>query len=126
MAIMNRWTMALAATLVSLIAADARAQAPPAACGPATTTSTPGVVLQGGEHLALREIALLLAPTLWFSADEPLLAEGRPPIPSAHPCDAVSNRPVVYYQVEGDRTMKKQFMEAQFVGFLREPTPGWR
>ena len=95
----RRWTMALAAMLVSLAASDARAQGPPAACGPATTTSTPGVIWQGGEHLALREIAVLLAPALWFSADEPLLAEGVPPIPSAHPCDVAGNRPVVYYQV---------------------------
>jgi hypothetical protein len=59
----------------------------------------PGVVWQGTERLGLREIAGLLAPALWFSADEPLLAEGHPPIPTAHPCDAVANGPVVYYQV---------------------------
>src|SRR5262249_30449430 len=41
----------------------------------------------------------LLAPVLWFSADEPLLEEGQGPIPSAHPCDAHSDHAVVYYQV---------------------------
>ena len=56
--------------------------APVKACG-----QTPGVVWQGTDRLSLSEIAGLLAPMLWFSADEPLLAEGRPPIPTAHPCD---------------------------------------
>jgi hypothetical protein len=59
----------------------------------------PGVVWQGSERLGLRDIAGLLAPALWFSADEPLLGEGQPPIPAAHPCDAGDDHPVVYYQV---------------------------
>ena len=41
----------------------------------------------------------MLAPVLWFSPDEPLLIEDAP-FPSAHPCDAQSDRPVVYYQVK--------------------------
>jgi hypothetical protein len=92
-------TAALLAWFVLLSPSNARAQGPPAACGPATASATTGVIWQGSEPLGLREIALLLAPTLWFSADEPLLAEGRPPIPSAHPCDAAASHPVVYYQV---------------------------
>jgi hypothetical protein len=35
---------------------------------------------------------------LWFSPDEPLFREGES-IPQAHPCDAPSPNPVVYYQV---------------------------
>lgn len=58
-----------------------------------------GVVWRGTERLGLRELAGLLAPVLWFSADEPLLAEGHAPIPAPHPCDARSDRAVVYYQV---------------------------
>jgi hypothetical protein len=76
-----------------------RAQTVPALCAAASSTATPGVVWQGHEHLRLRELAGLLAPMLWFSGDEPLLAEGRPPIPAAHPCDAHADHPVVYYQV---------------------------
>jgi hypothetical protein len=68
------------------------------ACDPAAVSS-PGVVWQGPEHLGLREVAGLLAPVLWFSADEPLLAEEHPPIPTAHPCDAAADHPVVYYQI---------------------------
>ena len=85
------------AGLVLLAPAHARGQAPVEAC--AAAAAAPGVVWQGGERLGLREIACLLAPMLWFSADEPLLAEWQPPIPSAHPCDAPADSAVVYYQV---------------------------
>ena len=84
---------------IAIVPTSAWAKPPPQACGSAPPVATPGIVWQGGERLGLREIAVLLAPTLWFSADEPLLAEGYPPIPSAHPCDAAAAGAVVYYQV---------------------------
>jgi hypothetical protein len=92
-------TVVLLAAIVSIAPTNAGAQIQSDACGPAPTVATSGVVWQGHERLGLREIAGLLAPMLWFSADEPLLAEGYPPIPTAHPCDAAADRAVVYYQV---------------------------
>jgi hypothetical protein len=89
----------LLAALAFIAPANAWAQAPAVACSLAPAAATPGVVWQGRERLSLREIAGLLAPALWFSADEPLLAEGQPPIPNAHPCDAAADRAVVYYHV---------------------------
>ncbi len=59
-----------------------------------------GIAWQGSEPAPdLPQLAKILAPALWFSADEPLLLK-RPdsPIPHAHPCDTPSGRPVVYYQ----------------------------
>ena len=85
--------------LLMIAAIDARAQAPQTTCELAPAVGIPGVVWQGHESLGLRRIAGLLAPALWFSGDEPLLAEGQPPIPAAHPCDAPADRAVVYYQV---------------------------
>jgi len=84
---------------MSSVSAEARGQAVPDSCKTVPGARPPGVVWQGRERLSLREIASLLAPVLWFSADEPLLAEGQPPIPTAHPCDAATNGAVVYYQV---------------------------
>ncbi len=49
--------------------------------------------------LTLGEIADLIAPILWFSPDEPLLARGLGPLPYSHPCDSDRRRGVVYYQV---------------------------
>jgi len=95
-------TLALCAALVLVGPANAKAQTPAgsvAACGPASSVATPGVVWQGTDRLMLGDIAELLAPMLWFSADEPLLGEGYPPIPTAHPCDAAADSAVVYYQV---------------------------
>lgn len=60
----------------------------------------PGVVWKGDQpELGLKEIALLLAPVLWFSSDEPLITQGDLPIPHPHPCDESSTKAVVYYQV---------------------------
>jgi hypothetical protein len=87
----------LVLALVLTASTELRAQAP-AACS-AAGGSTPGVVWAGHERLGLREIAGLLAPALWFSADEPLLGEEHGPIPSAHPCDVPADHAVVYYQV---------------------------
>jgi hypothetical protein len=64
---------------------NARAQAPADVCSLAPAAATPGVVWQGRERVGLREIAGLVAPVLWFSADEPLLAEGQPPFPRRTP-----------------------------------------
>ena len=58
-----------------------------------------GVLWRGVEPIGLADIAAITAPVLWFSADEPLLGRGHPPIPSAHPCDSPASSPVVYYQV---------------------------
>src|SRR5262245_3481328 len=95
----SRRAAVVAAALALTTPATARAQAANNACSAAASTSVPGIMWQGSEHLGLRDIAGLLAPVLWFSADEPLLEEGRGPIPGAHPCDAPSDHPVVYYQV---------------------------
>ena len=85
---------------LALIApADVRAQAKADACGPEAAAATPGIVWQGHERLDLPQVAGLLAPALWFSADEPLLTEEHPPIPTAHPCDRSGSGAVVYYQV---------------------------
>jgi hypothetical protein len=92
--------VALHAALVWLPTDVGAAQTPPAGqCGAAPAAEAAGVIWQGRDALGLRQIAGLLAPVLWFSADEPLLAEGQPPIPTAHPCDAAADHPVVYYQV---------------------------
>jgi hypothetical protein len=95
----SRAALALIAALVVATSTESRGQTPAATCGPGSALGTTGVVWQGVERLGLREVVRLLAPVLWFSADEPLLAEGHPPIPTAHPCDAAANRAVVYYQV---------------------------
>jgi hypothetical protein len=94
-------TLVLIPLLVDGAAATAR-QLPAAACAckPNALQRLPdGVVWQGAERLGLEDIAALVAPVLWFSADEPLLDETAPAIPSAHPCDTPSTGPVVYYQV---------------------------
>ncbi len=82
----------LLAVFIAILPTNASAQAAAGACAVGPTAAAPGVVWQGTEPLALREIAGLLAPMLWFSGDEPLLAEGQPPIPTAHPCDAGDRR----------------------------------
>ena len=93
----SRFIVLLALTVIA--PTNGWAQTPADSCTPAPVADTPGVVWQGRERLGLRDIAALLAPVLWFSTDEPLLADGRPPIPTAHPCDTVADHPVVYYQV---------------------------
>ncbi len=102
----------LAAVLVASLAGPARAgtidrldQPAQAAVAcqcpdPFDPTFPAGIVWQGsGPAPDLPALARLLAPALWFSSDEPLLLK-RPdnPIPHAHPCDAPSDVPVVYYQ----------------------------
>jgi hypothetical protein len=66
------------------------------ACGVPYET---GVVWRGdGSNLRLKDIAAMLAPALWFSSEEPLIIEGKLPIPAAHPCDSPSENPVAYYE----------------------------
>jgi hypothetical protein len=86
------------AALALATATDVRGQAATDACR-APGAAPPGVVWQGNERLDLREIVGLLAPVLWFSGDEPLLADGQPAIPTSHPCDRAATGPIVYYQV---------------------------
>ncbi len=67
--------------------------------GPFDPAYQKGVIWKG-HHSALsaRQIAEMLAPVLWFSADEPLLLEGKS-LPELHPCDPdVSDTGIVYYQ----------------------------
>ena len=70
-----------------------------------------GVIWRGdGSHLRLKDIAGMLAPALWFSSEEPLITEGKLPIPAAHPCDFPSKNPVAYYearrvQLRGEATV---------------------
>jgi hypothetical protein len=95
-------SLTIAAALLSAVVAlpsHTAAQTPAAACSLDSSETAAGLVWQGRERIGVREIAGLLAPVLWFSSDEPLLAEGQPPIPTAHPCDAAADRAVVYYQV---------------------------
>jgi hypothetical protein len=99
MRLLQPFTPIVLAAVVSSVPTEARGQGAADACGPVAGAPSPGVVWQGRERLGLADIARLLAPMLWFSADEPLLAEGQPPIPTAHPCDAAADRAVVYYQV---------------------------
>lgn len=105
----------LAMTLGLLVSAGADAQAgslqepPPSRHQPAETCpcfdrrdpgSPAGVVWRGSRSdIGLEDIAAMLAPVLWFSADEPLIVEGDGPLPHPHPCDAPAPGGVVYYQV---------------------------
>ncbi|MEJ2245287.1 MAG: hypothetical protein P8Y80_04225 [Acidobacteriota bacterium] len=59
-----------------------------------------GIVWEGIEEPDMAEIARILAPILWFSSDEPLLLEGKGPLPNPHPCDPDQSGPVVYYQLQ--------------------------
>ena len=67
---------------------------------PRSEPPQPGVLWRGtSPDLGLRDVAILAAPILWYSRDEPLLRSNNPIIPEAHPCDVASTAPVVYYQV---------------------------
>jgi hypothetical protein len=80
-----------------------RAQAPsdPCSCPESSdSANTGGVIWQGcRSDLSLPEIATMLAPVLWFSADEPFVVQGDQSLPHAHPCDVPASGGVVYYQV---------------------------
>jgi hypothetical protein len=59
-----------------------------------------GVIWRGCRaDLSLPEIAAILAPVLWFSADEPFIVQGERALPHPHPCDAPAPGGIVYYQV---------------------------
>lgn len=75
---------------------------PSAACAcpdPFDQSFPASIVWQGPTAPDLPGLAEILAPALWFSADEPLILK-RPenPIPHAHPCDTSTGVPIVYYQ----------------------------
>ena len=54
-------------------------------------------------HVAVREIAVRVAPILWFSPDEPHVLEGNP-TPAALPCDLKGDGATVYYRrVDAER-----------------------
>jgi hypothetical protein len=61
----------------------------------------PGLLWRGLFSPHSDDIASMLAPVLWFSADEPLLNGLDGPIPGPAPCDRPSTRAVVYYQIVG-------------------------
>gem|GEM_PF-3225459 len=89
--------------LLLLIPAELPGQA---AGGMGRDRSSPGpapvgnrLVWRGDSPPGLERIAALLAPVLWFSADEPLILRGQLPLPHPHPCDAPADRGIVYYQV---------------------------
>ena len=79
-----------------LVAAPAAAQGTP----PASVQIEPGLLWHGkSSGLGLADVAAIAAPVLWFSADEPFIAQGERALPHAHPCDAPASTAVVYYQV---------------------------
>ena len=89
--------------MFQLRSSDSQPQFPVAnSCSCASLESSPvqaGVIWQGnGKQLRLKDIALMLAPAVWFSAEEPLIRLHELPIPQAHPCDTPSEHPVVYFQ----------------------------
>jgi hypothetical protein len=83
--------MALSATTL------ARAQVAANSCS-AAAASLPGVVWQGSTSRLARYRWFARSNAL-FSADEPLLGEGRPPIPTGTSVRHAAERAVVYYQV---------------------------
>ena len=107
------WPIAVAASVLLLgdparahavAAGDPQATSPgtmECGCPPQYDARTPvGVAWQSaGPGPNLPDVARILAPVLWFSADEPLLVfrNGRP-IPHAHPADEPAAGAVVYYQ----------------------------
>lgn len=81
-------------------AATSETQAACSCPDPFDTTFPASIVWQGPAPAPdLPRLAELLAPALWFSADEPLILK-RPenPIPHTHPCDTPNGKPIVYYQ----------------------------
>jgi hypothetical protein len=80
----------------------AASAAPAASCSCAGRgPSGPNVLWRGATaHLSAADIAALAAPVVWFSADEPLLRMGGNIPPDPHPCDALSDVPIVYWAVD--------------------------
>lgn len=109
-----RRVLALAASCAVAAAAPSAAAARPAAAVERAAGADPrlacdyghlpSVVWWGAQReLPLSRLAAYLAPVLWFSPDEPLLAgtEGTAiRIPEALPFEASADRPVLYYQLE--------------------------
>jgi len=65
--------------------------------------SVPGLVYVGPRNeFTFQELAAYAAPVLWFSPDEPLLADRRGPridIPTSFPFEDSASTPVSYYRV---------------------------
>jgi len=99
---LNHRVTALALTAVLALSGEAFGAQTCSCPEPFADDTAPGIVWRGpGDALTLQDIVQLMAPMLWFSSDEILLA--RAPggqIPQAHPCDdRPAAGPVVYYQV---------------------------
>ena len=89
--------MSLVSVAILLAAAPATA-ATPCDCPPAGgAEANPGLVWRGDRDPSFLEIVRAVAPVLWYSPDEPLLASN-PVLPVANPCDEPGA--VVYYQAE--------------------------
>jgi hypothetical protein len=120
---MASWAGVIAAAMLALAGealASPRSEQtppPPVQCvAPAADSPKfrPGVVARSPTpRWTVDELAQLVAPVLWFSADEPLIIRGATPLPNAHPCDQPTTRGVVYYQVLRVRLRGK--------GKLRDP-----
>jgi len=94
---MIRCGLAMVAVVMVLGAAPALGQ--PCDCEHAGDSGAAGVLYSDRRAPSFDEIVNMLAPVLWFSPDEPLLLEGVPHFPVAHPCDRPADGAVVYYQV---------------------------
>lgn len=71
---------------------------------PFTSDYPPGLVWRGDEPIGLHRIAILAAPIMWFSMDEPLMLSGEGPLPNRHPCDPEpAPTGAVYYAVRSLR-----------------------
>jgi len=84
-------------------------------------SNVPGVVWWGTEaQMPVSQVAAYLAPIFWFSPDEPSLKETSGPdirMPEPFPVEPVSDRPVVYYQI--DRLFTRP--DAQGPAVVRSP-----
>ena len=77
----------IVAGLAALGFAQPTAAADCSCTGPGGEGWENGLVYHGDRALSLDEIVHVIAPVLWYSEDEPLIAQGDIPLPHAHPCD---------------------------------------
>ena len=90
----------LTVLVATLLAAAVPALAQETSCECESWDDAPGVLWAGCSPLTLPQVAELAAPALWFTRDEPLLLEENArPIPTRHPCDAPTDKAIVYYQI---------------------------
>jgi hypothetical protein len=83
---------------LALLAATAAMAQSACECSRAGYEPEPGLVWRSARDPSFLEIVRSVAPVLWYSPDEPLLASN-PVLPIANPCDTLGPAPVVYYQV---------------------------